>query len=341
MRKKRVRPGDVRPTRGSVHSVAHLRDLDREITRKQSEIGAAKAAARKARLQTNAKVADGAIREEKRPADAAPEANAPALPGLGPELVSADAAPEANTAALPGLGPELGPGDAVREDSAKADGATREEKGPADAAPEDDAAEMLGLGPELSLAARLQTRGAPLVVALEHHLRGAREHAEATASYAFATAVEVGFGRARSEALREAAMLHEVGQLYVPAATLAEAESERDEAGTEAFEALYEAGYWVARRAGIPEHVCGWLLRVRERYDGAGPEGLAGDAIPIESRIIRAACVCQTALAEPVGPGQQPRSRAVEQLNARAGGQLDPQVVAALVTLIERASATG
>ncbi len=170
---------------------------------------------------------------------------------------------------------------------------------------------------------------------LEHHSQEAREHAQGTASYAFATAVEIGFGRTQSEAVRAAAMLHGAGQNYAPTAVLAEAESGRYPADEEAFEAHYEAGYRLARRAGVPEPVWGWLLRARERYDGAGPEGLAGELIPIESRIIRAACVCQSALAERAGPG-----RVVEQLNVRSGGQLDPRVVAALVALIERASAT-
>jgi HD-GYP domain-containing protein (c-di-GMP phosphodiesterase class II) len=277
MPKKRPRPTDLRPTRGSIHSVADLQDLDREIARKQSEIRAARAAGREARLQAGAGAANRAT-----------------------------------------------------PDTQELDGAVFEDS-PADLH-EPDA--------ELGLAALLQTRGAPLVEALERHSEGAREHAEATASYAFATAVDLGFGRAESEAVREAAMLHEVGQVYIPAEALAEAERERDEAETEAFEAYYEASYWLARRAEIPEHVCDWLLHVRERYDGTGPEGLPGEAIPIESRIIRAACVCQTALAAPVGPGEQPRRRAVEQLDSRAGGQLDPRVVAALVKLIERASAT-
>jgi HD-GYP domain-containing protein (c-di-GMP phosphodiesterase class II) len=59
----------------------------------------------------------------------------------------------------------------------------------------------------------------------------------------------------------------------------------------------------------------------------------------MESRIIRAACVCQTALADPAGAGRQPHFT-VEQLRARTGAQLDPRVVAAVVALIERASAS-
>src|SRR5262245_34168563 len=100
MPKKRARPADVRPTRGSVHSVARLRDLDREITRKQSEIRAAKAAAREARIRTSANAADRPTREID---EAAPEDTTPELRGLGPE--PAEAAPE-DTQELRGLGPE-------------------------------------------------------------------------------------------------------------------------------------------------------------------------------------------------------------------------------------------
>ena len=53
---------------------------------------------------------------------------------------------------------------------------------------------------------------------------------------------------------------------------------------------------WRAARAS-PSDVCGWLLQIRERYDGHGPEGLAGESIPIAARVARVACACDTLLA--------------------------------------------
>jgi HD-GYP domain-containing protein (c-di-GMP phosphodiesterase class II) len=202
-----------------------------------------------------------------------------------------------------------------------------------------------GAGPsaraELDLASLLRLRGGPLVEALEHHLPGAREHAEATASYAFAGAVGLGFDRAQCEVAREAAMLHEVGLIYVPAAIAAKPEEQRDDAETAAWAEHYEAGYRLARGAGIPEHACSWLLRVREHYDGSGPEQFAGDRIPLESRLIRAACRCQTALASSPASGEKaPLRVAIEALTGRAGAELDPRVVAALTAILER-SASG
>ncbi len=194
---------------------------------------------------------------------------------------------------------------------------------------------------ELDLASLLRLRGEPLVEAVERHLPGARKHAEATASYAFAGAVGLGFDRAQCEVAREAAMLHEIGLIYVPAAIAVKPPRERDEAEAATWAEHYEAGYRLARGAGIPEHACGWLLRVRERYDGGGPEEIAAERIPIESRLIRAACLCQTTLVAAAGGGEGPALRAtIDVLAERAGTELDPRVVAALTTILERAATT-
>ncbi len=154
---------------------------------------------------------------------------------------------------------------------------------------------------ELDLAALLRHRGAPLVEALEAHLPGSRAHAIATGSYAFAASVELSFDRNQCEVAREAAVLHEVGLVYVPAASLAKAGAGRDESEIVAVESHYEAGYKLARGAGIPEHVCRWLVRVRERFEGRGPENIAGEQIPLESRLIRASCLTASALAQAQG----------------------------------------
>lgn len=189
--------------------------------------------------------------------------------------------------------------------------------------------------PDLDLAALLRIRGAPLVEGLERHLPGGREHAEATASYAFATAVGLGFERNQCEVAREAAMIHEVGLIYVPAAIAAKAAAQRTAEETEIFDSHFESGYRLALGAGIPEYACAWMLRLRERFDGEGPEGLLGERIPIEARLIRAACACQTALAGAGGEDDEPLLVAIESLTLQAGAELDPRVVAALTAMLQ------
>lgn len=196
-----------------------------------------------------------------------------------------------------------------------------------------------GAGEPRGLASLLRQRGAPLVDAVERHLPGSRDHAEATSAYAFAAAVGLGFDRAPCDVIREAALLHDVGLIYVPAEIAAKPAGERDPDERTAWAGHYEAGYRLARGAGIPEHVCAWLLRARERYDGAGPEGLAGELVPVESRVIRAACVCQTALAgAAAAPGETGVGEAIATLGEAAGGALDPRVVDALAAILGRAA---
>ena len=201
---------------------------------------------------------------------------------------------------------------------------------PPDPSPGDSTADR-----DNGLAALIRDRGAVLIDALERHLPGARDHAEATGAYAFAVAVELEGGRGRSELAREVAKLHDVGKVYLPVEVLTRDPAALDASERAQLDAHHEAGYRLARGAGIPERACGWILRFRERFDGAGPEGLNADRIPIESRIARVACACHEALAE--ADGGDRRTAATAALRERAGGELDPRVVDALATVLGRA----
>ena len=188
------------------------------------------------------------------------------------------------------------------------------------------------------LAALVRERGEPLLDGLEAHLPGSKEHAEATGAYAFAAAVALGLGRAGAELCREAGRLHDVGMLFVPAAAARTPFDRLTEEQRAAFEAHYEAGARVALGAGVPDDVCSWLLQIRETFDGRGPDGLAGDAIPVAARVIRAACACDTLLASPHGVESLDERRAgtIAHLRAAAGNELDPRAVDALVAVLER-----
>jgi HD-GYP domain-containing protein (c-di-GMP phosphodiesterase class II) len=214
---------------------------------------------------------------------------------------------------------------------------------PAPEGPEPPAAGREANTSEFGLGSLVRMRGAALIEALDRHLPGSREHAEASASYAFATAVELGYDRSHSELIREAAKLHDVGKLYVPAYVLGQARDALSDAERAQLDGQFEAGYRVAHGAGIAAGVCGWILRARERFDGHGPEELAGDAIPVESRIIRVACVADQVLASPpaesaAADAAARRRRAVETLEGQAGKELDPRVVAAFAAVLDRAT---
>ena len=188
------------------------------------------------------------------------------------------------------------------------------------------------------LAELIQVRGVTLLDALEGHRPGSRDHADATASYGFAAAVELGFERAHAEAVRETARLHEVWMIYVPASVLAAKPENRNAEGKALIAAHPIHGAKLALGAGIPAQVCEWLRASAERFDGRGPAGLAGERVPLEARIVRVACACDTALTAPhaAGSSADHRAASLATLRSAKGRELDPRVVDALTSMLDR-----
>jgi HD-GYP domain-containing protein (c-di-GMP phosphodiesterase class II) len=193
---------------------------------------------------------------------------------------------------------------------------------------------------ELSGATLVEARGATLLDALERHLPGSRDHADGTASYAFAAAAQLGTGRARAEMLRETARLHEIGKVYLPRDLLTKPREELDPRERGLVDSHPAYGAELARGAGIPDEACDWIGAVGERFDGLGTGGLTGEQIPLEARIMRAACNCDQLLATRSGPGTPATYReAINPLRAAAAdGELDSRVVNALAGIVERAA---
>lgn len=200
------------------------------------------------------------------------------------------------------------------------------------------AADLAGGGAQADPAELARANGATLLDALSDHRPGSREHAEATASYGFAAAVELGFEREHADAVREAARLHDVGMIYVPAAVLAASPEQRSAEGRELIAAHPGYGAELALGAGVPPEICAWIRATAERFDGRGPDGLAGERIPLESRIVRVACACDAALTAPrtAGSAAEHRAGAFATLRAAAGRELDPRIVDALSGMLDR-----
>lgn len=144
------------------------------------------------------------------------------------------------------------------------------------------------------------------------------------------TAAALGLPASQRRAVEFVAMLHDVGKIFVPKEIL------NKPGALDAYEWQVIRSHTVQGERVLKE-VGGALARVaryvrssHERYDGHGyPDGLAGEAIPIESRIVAVCDAFSAMTTDRPYRSAMPSDAALEQLHDCAGTQFDPRVVTA------------
>jgi two-component system cell cycle response regulator len=140
--------------------------------------------------------------------------------------------------------------------------------------------------------------------------------------------------------LRIAATLHDIGKVAIPKTildkptSLNETEQAFIRTHTLVGETIMHAAPALAAAARL-------VRSSHERYDGAGyPDGLAGEQIPLGSRILFACDAFDAMTARrPYQPTRSP-AEALNELRQNAGSQFDPSVASALIDLITKTPAT-
>lgn len=141
--------------------------------------------------------------------------------------------------------------------------------------------------------------------------------------------------------LEFAALLHDVGKIAIPKeiinkpAKLTPEERALIETHTITGEAMLDNVGGLLAEVGKVVRSC------HERWDGAGyPDGLAGEAIPVEARIVACCDAFNAMTTDRSYRRALPLELAIEELRANRGSQFDPQVVDCLLKLQEEADAT-
>lgn len=147
--------------------------------------------------------------------------------------------------------------------------------------------------------------------------------------YAQILARAAGFSEAAAEEMLNAAPMHDVGKLGIPDAILQKpgpldaqewaVMRRHPEIGAEILGEHQSGLLCMARRIALAHH---------EKWDGSGyPQGLAGEAIPLEARIVAVADVFDALTSvRPYKPAW-PVARALELLRSEAGRHFDPRLV--------------
>ena len=162
-----------------------------------------------------------------------------------------------------------------------------------------------------------------------------RDHSENVAAYAVALGHALGLDGDHIVRLRLAAHFHDIGKVAVSSAILNKpAPLTVDEMAEMRLHPT--VGATMLMHAGLCEEAH-WIRCHHEWIDGGGyPNGLRGDAIPFESRIILVADAFEAMTSDrPYSDGITIEA-AIDELRACAGSQFDAAVVEALVDLVER-----
>ncbi|OEV00412.1 hypothetical protein AN217_24335 [Streptomyces qinglanensis] len=167
----------------------------------------------------------------------------------------------------------------------------------------------------------------------DHYTRG---HGERVGLAAVLIARELGLDEERTETLRCAGVLHDIGKLGVPAGLLCKA-GPLTPAERRVMERHPEHGAEIVRGLDFLGEARAAVLHHHERMDGTGyPRGLAGAQIPEAARIVAVADAFDAMTSTRCYRPGRPVAAALEELERCAGTQFDPRMVAALGRALSR-----
>lgn len=173
----------------------------------------------------------------------------------------------------------------------------------------------------------------PLALALDARDPLTRHHSDRVSRYAVALGIRLGIDKepGRLDKLIAAAFLHDIGILGVPDGIL------QKEGGFLAHEMQVMRehaviGERILDASGLPE-IAKWVRHHHERVDGQGyPDGLVGEAIPFESRLIAIVEALEAMTAARYD--RQRQGSALDELDQNRGAQFDAEITDALIDMI-------
>ena len=156
-------------------------------------------------------------------------------------------------------------------------------------------------------------------------------HCQQVADLSARIAEELGLPAATVRRCRLGGWLHDIGKIAVPDRILAK-RGPLDDEEWRVMRSHAAIGDQLAARVPGLDEVRAAIRHHHERWDGAGyPDGLAGEDIPIEGRIVAVADAYSAITSDRVYRRATDQEPAIEELRRSAGAHLDARVVDALI----------
>lgn len=182
---------------------------------------------------------------------------------------------------------------------------------------------------------RFETTISSLLVALQERDGYTADHSEETVDLAMAVGDELRIGSEERTVLADVALLHDIGKIGIPNEILNKREG-LDEHEWEFMKRHPEIGERIVAPVPGFGDVAKAIRHEHERWDGAGyPDGLYGNQIPLASRIVLVCDAFHAMITDRPYRKSIGLPQAREELIAHSGTQFDPNVVAALLKVID------
>ncbi len=177
-----------------------------------------------------------------------------------------------------------------------------------------------------------------LVTAMELRCTRNARHQSRVGELSLAIATEMGLPMERARGVSMAGLLHDIGEIHVPDEIFSKPEKLTDEEWAEERRHP-RLGYDMLKDIDFPWPVAQAVLQHHERFDGSGyPDGLKGDEILIEARIVALADgIVSMALEQHPHRPRLGLPAALAEVERRKGTRYDPAVVdTALALFLEK-----
>jgi HD-GYP domain-containing protein (c-di-GMP phosphodiesterase class II) len=156
-------------------------------------------------------------------------------------------------------------------------------------------------------------------------------HSEETVELVERVAHALALSEEQIAEVKTVALLHDVGKIGIPDSVLHKA-GPLDESEWETMRRHPEIGERILRTVPGLDDVARAVRHEHERWDGGGyPDGIAGERIPLSSRIVLVCDAFHAMTSDRPYRKQLPTEEALAELRRCAGTQFDPRVVDALV----------
>src|SRR5262249_48602889 len=163
-----------------------------------------------------------------------------------------------------------------------------------------------------------------------------RGHSERVSKGSGMIARQIGMRADRTEAVKFAGMLHDVGKLGVPTKVV-QKEGRLTEAELAGIQLEPMRGLEIVGEIGFLGEALGGIMHHHERIDGRGyPMGFADDEIPVFARIIAVADAFDSMTSTRAYRKATGVPAAIAELPRRAGSHFDPKMVDAFITAVDR-----